>query len=148
LNAAAVTRKRPPRLADSDGSDQAPEAVQTAAVLPISHKLIGELADLFKLLADPSRLKIVLALAREGKMHVSALKDMLDQTQPAVSHHLTLMRMVGLVGFDRKGKHNFYYLASDHLRDLLEQFFSAMGNDKQAFELEEFSLAYTRREPC
>jgi len=44
------------------------------------------------MLADKSRLQIVLALARDSELHVSALCDLLGQSQPAVSHHLTLMR--------------------------------------------------------
>ena len=56
------------------------------------------------------------------------------------------MRMVGLVGYDRNGKHNFYYLASDHLRDLIEQFFSDTGNARQSLEFEDFALVFSRRE--
>lgn len=108
--------------------------------------LISDLTAVFKLLADKSRLKIVLALAQQGQMHVTALCDLLGQSQPAVSHHLTLMCMVGLVGYDRNGKHNYYYLASDHLRDLLEECFLDTGNTKQSLEFEEFSLNYSRRE--
>jgi ArsR family transcriptional regulator len=112
--------------------------------LSISEDTIGDLTAVFKLLADKSRLKIVLALAQEGRMHVTALCRLLDQSQPAVSHHLTLMRMVGLIKFDRSGKHNFYYLDSGFLRDLIEQFFSDAGNGRQVLELEEFSLRYAR----
>jgi ArsR family transcriptional regulator len=100
----------------------------------------------FKLLADRNRLKIVLALAERGQMHVNALCELLGQSQPAVSHHLTLMRMVGLVGYDRNGKHNFYYLASDYLGDLIEQFFSDTGNTRQELEFDEFALTFSRRE--
>ena len=65
--------------------------------LRISDETLGRMTAVFKLLADPSRLKIVLALAQDGELHVSALCDMLGQSQPAVSHHLTLMRMVGVL---------------------------------------------------
>src|SRR5262249_31382080 len=96
----------------------------------------------FKLLADKSRLKIVLALAQDGKLHVSALCALLDQSQPAVSHHLTLMRMVGLVGYDRSGKHNYYYLASDHLRELFEQFFADTDNAPRVLHSDDLALAF------
>jgi ArsR family transcriptional regulator len=46
-------------------------------------------------------------------MHVSALCRLLDQSQRAVSHHLTLMCMSGLVGYRRDGKHNYYHVAFD-----------------------------------
>jgi ArsR family transcriptional regulator, arsenate/arsenite/antimonite-responsive transcriptional repressor len=103
------------------------------------------MTDVFKLLADKSRLKIVLALAQDSELHVSALCDLLGQSQPAVSHHLTLMRMVGLVGFRRDGKHNFYHLASGHVRDLLEQFFADSGNGHKQIQFEDFALAFRRK---
>ena len=106
----------------------------------------------FKLLSDPSRLKIVLALAEYGELHVSALCDMLCQcepsmkySQPAVSHHLTLMRMIGLVGFRRDGKHNYYHLVSSHVCELLEQFFADSGNGQKAIHCEDFVLTFKRK---
>ena len=113
--------------------------------LKVTDDTISDLTSVFKLLADKSRLKIVLALAQQGPMHVSALCKLLGQTQPAVSHHLTLMRMVGLVGYRRDGKHNYYYLASSYVRDLLEEFFAGSGNGQKALHFEEFALTYKRR---
>ncbi len=118
---------------------------EAASPLKVNDGLIEDLTAVFKLLADKSRLKILLALAQEGQMHVTALHTLVGQSQPAVSHHLTLMRMVGLVGFDRDGKHNYYYLASDHVRDLLEQVFTGAGNDRLALEFDDFALTYSRR---
>src|SRR5216110_2131781 len=87
--------------------------------LPIADRTLTNLTQVFKLLADESRLRILLTLSREGEMHVSALCQMLGQSQPAVSHHLTLLRMAGLVGFRRDGKFNFYRLDAANLSDLL-----------------------------
>jgi len=111
----------------------------------ISDETIARMTAVFKLLSDPSRLKIVLALAQESEMHVSALCELLGQSQPAVSHHLTLMRMVGLVGFRRDGKHNYYHLASSHVRDLFEQFFADSGNGHKALQFDDFALTFKRR---
>jgi ArsR family transcriptional regulator len=116
------------------------------SLVALNEDLLEEMTAVFKLLSDRNRLKIVLALAEQGQMNVTDLCKMLGQSQPAVSHHLTLMRMVGLVGYDRNGKHNNYYLASDHLRDLIEQFFSDTGNDRQSLEFEDFELVFSRRE--
>jgi len=110
-------------------------------VLRISETTITGLADVFALLADKSRLKILLALAEVGEMHVSALCGLLGQSQPAVSHHLTLLRMKDLVGYRRDGKHNFYRVDSDRVRRLLEQFF-AEGNAQNQLQFPGFSLAY------
>ena len=118
---------------------------RAAPALSVSDRTIGGLTEVFKLLADKSRLKILLALAREGEMHVSALCELLEQSQPAVSHHLTLMRTVGLVDYDRHGKHNYYHLASDFLRNLIEQFFKESGNGHRALQFDDFALSFKRR---
>jgi ArsR family transcriptional regulator len=127
-------------------SERTDSGTGPASLLKLNEDLLDDMTAVFKLLADRNRLKIVLALAERGQMHVNALCDLLGQSQPAVSHHLTLMRMVGLVGYDRNGKHNFYYLASDHLCDLIEQFFSDTGNARQALEFDDFALTFSRRE--
>jgi ArsR family transcriptional regulator len=69
---------------------------------------------------------------------------MLGQTQPAVSHHLTLLRMTGLVGYRRQGKHNFYRVESSFVCDLLEQFFADMNCANNSLQFRDFSLAYKR----
>ena len=124
---------------------KAPAPPVTTSPIKVSESTIHRLTDVFKLLADKSRLKIVLALAQDGELHVSALCDLLQQSQPAVSHHLTLMRMVGLVGFRRDGKHNYYHLASDKVRDLFEQFFADAGNGHKSLHFEDFALTFKRR---
>jgi ArsR family transcriptional regulator len=111
--------------------------------LPIADRTLAGLTQVFKLLADESRLRILLTLAREGEMHVSALCQMLGQSQPAVSHHLTLLRMAGLVGFRRDGKFNFYRLDAVNLGDLLERTFSESGRGA-SLNFGEFSLNYAR----
>jgi len=124
--------------------------IPVAAVAPVSvpDATLARLTDVFKMLADKSRLQIVLALARDGELHVSDLCQLLRDkqgnpaSQPAVSHHLTLMRMVGLVDYNRVGKHNFYRLASGHLRNLLEQFFADAGNDHRQLQLSDFTLSF------
>jgi len=111
----------------------------------VSDAILHRLKDVFKMLADEHRLKIVLALSQDGEVNVTALCRVVGQSQPAVSHHLTLMRMVGLVGFRRDGKHNYYYLASSYVRDLLEEFFDNSGNGQKSLHFEEFALTYKRR---
>jgi ArsR family transcriptional regulator len=66
---------------------------------------------LFKLLADATRLRILHFLVQQDELHVRALCDLLGQSQPAVSHHLSLLRAAGLIESRRQGKHNFYRLA-------------------------------------
>src|SRR6516165_4327712 len=93
LNANSAARikvqKTKPRAGKGPGKKTVP--------IKVSPRTLSGLTRVFKQLADESRLKILLALAEEGEMHVSALCQLLNQTQPAVSHHLTLLRMTGLV---------------------------------------------------
>jgi ArsR family transcriptional regulator len=115
---------------------------KSTPTLRIAEGTLTDMAEMFGLLADENRLKILLALAHEGEMHVSALCDLLDQSQPAVSHHLTLLRAQHMVRYRRDGKHNFYRVDSDRVRLLLEQFFVDTGNGQQQIRFPGFSLAY------
>ena len=58
--------------------------------------MIRDLAQLFKILADETRLRILEMLGRRKELCVRDLWERLGQSQPAVSHHLGLLRMAGL----------------------------------------------------
>ena len=64
---------------------------------------------LLKHVSDPTRLQVVLTLA-QGERHVGALCEQFGQSQPAVSHHLALLRHGGIIAPRRQGKNNFYGL--------------------------------------
>ena len=64
---------------------------------------------LLKHVSDPTRLQVILILS-EGERHVGALCAQLSQSQPAVSHHLALLRHGGIIAPRRQGKNNFYSL--------------------------------------
>ncbi|WP_074304384.1 ArsR/SmtB family transcription factor [Singulisphaera sp. GP187] len=64
---------------------------------------------LLKHVSDATRLQVILLLA-EGERHVGDLSESLNQSQPAVSHHLALMRHGGIVVPRRQGKNNYYSL--------------------------------------
>ena len=64
---------------------------------------------LLKHVSDPTRLQVILILA-QGEQHVGALCAQLSQSQPAVSHHLALLRHGQIISPRRQGKNNFYSL--------------------------------------
>jgi len=97
----------------------------------ISDELERSLIQILKLLADETRLKILLSLAREGELHVSALCERLGQSQPAVSHHLALLRAAGLLESRRDGKHNFYGLQDSSFRKIIGQLLDGMNVDSE-----------------
>ena len=80
------------------------------AIPELSDQLEKDLVQVFKLLSDETRLRVLMYLAREGELHVTALCDKLGQSQPAVSHHLALLRHGGIIAPRRQGKNNFYSL--------------------------------------
>ena len=72
-------------------------------------KRAQRVAMLLKHLSDPTRLTVLLMLD-EGERHVGALCERLSQSQPAVSHHLALLRHGGIISPRRLGKNNYYGL--------------------------------------
>ncbi|MFT7642437.1 MAG: ArsR family transcriptional regulator [Pirellulaceae bacterium] len=74
-----------------------------------------DLVQLFKLLADDTRLQILNYLAQEEELNVRTLCNLLNQSQPSVSHHLALLKVSGLIGMRRDGKHNFYSLVPENI---------------------------------
>lgn len=88
----------------------------------ISAPLQDGMLKLCQLLSDGTRLKILLLLAREPELHVKALCQRLLQSQPAVSHHLALLKEAGVIEMRREGKHNFYSVRRPHLRVLQDLF--------------------------
>jgi len=87
---------------------------------------IRRVADLLKQVSDPTRLQ-VLMLLNEKERNVSELcSDLGTQSQPAVSHHLALLRHGRLIEPRRSGKHNFYGL-TEAGRELAEVVNSIVG---------------------
>jgi len=93
--------------------------VQQAAKKISHHRHIATLADLFKILSDPMRLKIILALQR-AELCVCDLASLLGVTRPAISHHLRLLREVRLVKYRRAGKMAYYSLDDEHIERLIK----------------------------
>jgi DNA-binding transcriptional ArsR family regulator len=62
-----------------------------------------------KQVSDPTRLQVILMLA-EGEKHVGAISDQLNMSQPAVSHHLALLKHGSIIAPRRQGKNIFYGL--------------------------------------
>lgn len=96
-----------------------PAAGATVNVREIPDRAVKDVVKVLKLLSDETRLRIVFYLLQRGELHVRALCDILGQTQPAVSHHLGLLRVAGIVQCRRQGKHNFYRILPAPFQQLL-----------------------------
>src|SRR5262252_3154776 len=104
--------------ATSSRSSATTRSAKAAAVVRPSAE-IRRVADLLKQVSDPTRLQ-VLMLLNEKERNVSELcADLGTQSQPAVSHHLALLRHGRLIEPRRSGKHNFYAL-TDAGRELAQ----------------------------
>lgn len=118
--------------------------VKSTAPFPeISDRLEKDLVQVFKLLADETRLKILFMLIRERELHVSALCERLEQSQPAVSHHLALLRVAGLISARRDGKHNFYSVERGRFHAIIDELFHTIVDDSSdsALRFEDFVIS-------
>lgn len=79
---------------------------------------IAILAETFRLLGEPTRLKILFFCLNEAKP-VGEIAEKLDVSQTLVSHHLRLLRGARLVKSERQAKQVFYTLSDSHVRDML-----------------------------
>lgn len=80
---------------------------------------VADLADIFSLLGDPGRLRLLLAL-REGEVSVGELSAATGQSDSAVSHALQLLRAHRIVAVRRAGRRAYYRLDDPHVRLLLD----------------------------
>jgi len=81
---------------------------------------VEALADTFRILGDPTRIRIVDALA-QGDLCVHELSDKVGISESAVSHQLRLMRTMRIVRGRREGRCVYYTLDDQHILDLFQQ---------------------------
>lgn len=98
----------------------APAPQRPAKPLPSlpDDEVLYELADLFRVFGDSTRIKILYAL-HDSELCVQEIADTLGISQSAISHQLRILKDSKLVRFRRDGKTVFYALDDDHVRNLL-----------------------------
>lgn len=82
--------------------------------------ILYDLAELFKIFGDSTRIKILYVLF-ESEMCVCDIAQLLGMTQSAISHQLRALKQSKLVKYRREGKTVFYSLADGHVRTILDQ---------------------------
>ena len=97
-----------------------PGAVEQVRALLPEDEILYDLAELFKIFGDSTRVKILYALL-ESELCVCDLAKLMEVTQSAVSHQLRVLKSSKLVKFRREGKTVFYSLADDHVVRILSQ---------------------------
>jgi ArsR family transcriptional regulator, lead/cadmium/zinc/bismuth-responsive transcriptional repressor len=94
--------------------------MQISAPATPTDATVDALADTFRILGDPTRLRIVDALA-QGQLCVHELSDKVGISESAISHQLRLMRTMRIVRGRREGRCVYYTLDDQHILDLFQQ---------------------------
>lgn len=92
----------------------------------LSDDLQSDITNVCKMLADSSRLRIVFYLLSEPELNVTELCDRLGQSQPAVSHHLALLKSAQILKVRRDGKHNYYSICRPRFQHVILRLFESM----------------------
>ncbi len=102
-------------------------AVRRAQARAIEPAAASQMSAIFKALSDPTRLRII-SMLLDGEMCVTDLTAALEMSQSAISHQLRDMREMRLVKYRRQGRHIFYALDDEHVRDLFQQGLAHIGH--------------------
>ena len=98
----------PSTTTKSGSSSRSSKSSASAGSRPTAE--IRRVAELLKQVSDPTRLQVLMLLSEKERNVTELCADLGTQSQPAVSHHLALLRHGRLIEPRRSGKHNFYAL--------------------------------------
>jgi len=115
-----------PSICTADHTDE--NLARAAAEYLLDGITATRVADLFKALSDPSRIRIIGLLAN-AEFCVGDLCLVLGMSQPAVSHQLRLLRNLRIVTARKEGRHVFYTLTDKHIHDLFHQGLAHVRHD-------------------
>lgn len=102
----------------------------TNTLTPPSSEELAALSESFKVLGDPTRMRLLWALCEEDRC-VNDLAEIIGMGQSAVSHQLRLLRQARLVRYRREGKTSIYSLDDDHIRQIFELGLSHVREEKR-----------------
>lgn len=97
-----------------------PDKVETVRKELLTGDEASQLADRFRLLSDPGRLRMVYALLEAGELCVCDLAAAVDASESATSHQLRQLRLAGLVRSRKEGRTVYYKVDDTHVRLLLD----------------------------
>lgn len=96
----------------------------------LSDRQIARLSELYKALGDPTRIKIISALA-VSELCVHEIVQLLEVSQSAISHQLRVLRSVGLVTYRKEGRHVIYKLDDEHVQLIFDYGLEHINHQKQ-----------------
>ncbi len=118
------------------GLDQrSPRLVHPDKVAAVAERIVdleeaARLAEVFKLLGDPTRARLLCALLEGGELCVCDLAETVRVPESSVSHALRLLRTAGIVRNRREGRMIYYSLADSHVRLLLDLSLEHLRHDE------------------
>lgn len=86
----------------------------------VSETTLYDLAELFKIFGDSTRIRILFTLFKTEEVSVGELADSLNMTVSAISHQLRILKHSKLIKSRREGKQSLYSLDDDHVRTIME----------------------------
>lgn len=109
---------------ETRGNGEAGEAIHPDLISSVNadmpdEELLYDLAELYKVFGDSTRIKILYALL-EAEMCVGDIAELLNASPSAVSHQLRVLKANKLVKFRRDGKTVYYSLADEHVRTIID----------------------------
>lgn len=84
----------------------------------IDDEILYDLADLFKVFSDSTRIRILVSLF-DGELCVGDIADRLEMSQTAISHQLRILKQNHLIKYRRDGKSMIYSIADDHVKTII-----------------------------
>ncbi len=108
---------KPSYCTDPHDSEKLLEAVKDSL---LSTQTAALIAETLSALSDPTRIRII-ALLADSEMCVGDLCLVLEMTQPAISHHLRILRNLKIVEARKSGRHVFYTLVDQHIHEVFKQ---------------------------
>ena len=96
-----------------------PEAIHRVREKLPQDEVLYDLAELFKIFGDSTRVKILYALLEAEELCVCDIASLMDVTQSAVSHQLRILKQAKLVKNRRDGRQIIYSLADEHVRGII-----------------------------
>jgi DNA-binding transcriptional ArsR family regulator len=87
----------------------------------------GEMAELFRVLGDPTRIEILRLLSEEDEVACTTLEQVLPISKSTISYHIKALKTVGLLTVRKDGRYYHYTLHRQRLDTLLPGFFESLG---------------------
>ena len=97
------------------------------SIQKLSDQEVQELADLFKVFGDPTRVRI-LSVLKNIELNVSEIAEAVSMSQSATSHQLRILKAHRLVKYRKEGKAVYYSLDDEHVHEIFAQGYEHIGH--------------------